>query len=131
MLALDGLDLLLAATAVPVQDVLDLVSELRGHVHSTIISAIADSPLLQVYPSSTPLEIAHAALIMNLAHQAKTVMSVRELDTGGARDVSGVLRITRGGGAWKEQGGQDGGEVKECLYLVGGDGGVKVFERGA
>ena len=55
-------------------------------------------------------------------------MSLRLLDSGTASDVSGVLRITRGGrGA-----GEDGltAEDKEVLYFVGGDGGVKVFERG-
>ena len=53
-------------------------------------------------------------------------MSLRLLDTGAARDISGVLRVTRGAGS-----GQEGEEVeeKELLYLVGGDGGLKVFER--
>lgn len=42
-----------------------------------------------------------------------------------ARDVSGVLRIGRGAG-------DEGVEVeeKEVLYFVGGDGGVRVFEKG-
>lgn len=53
-------------------------------------------------------------------------MGVRELDTGVARDVSGVLRIGHGGG----EGAQEV-EEKEVLYFIGGDGGAKVFERGA
>lgn len=58
-------------------------------------------------------------------------MGVRALETGAARDVSGVLRITRGGGygGWEEEGEGMGREV-ELLYLVGRDGNVKVFERG-
>ncbi len=62
---------------------------------------------------------------MGLTHQASVVVGLRGLDTGVARDVSGVLRITRGG--------DDGDEVeeKEVLYYVSGDGSVKVFERGA
>ena len=48
---------------------------------------------------------------------------MRKLDTGAAKDVSGVLRIT-GGGA------REGVEACEYLYLVGADEGVKVFERG-
>lgn len=60
-------------------------------------------------------------------------MGVRALETGAARDVSGVLRITRGGGygGWEEE--EDGTEMGrevELLYLVGRDGNVKVFERG-
>lgn len=63
-------------------------------------------------------------------------MGVRALETGAARDVSGVLRITRGGGwGWEEDGEGDGegmgmGREVELLYLVGRDGNVKVFERG-
>lgn len=52
------------------------------------------------------------------------VMGLRLLDTGTARDVSGVLRITNGGARDQEV------EERECLYFVAGDGGVKVFERG-
>lgn len=61
-------------------------------------------------------------------------MGVRALETGAARDVSGVLRITRGGGwGWEEDGEGEGegmGREVELLYLVGRDGNVKVFERG-
>lgn len=58
-------------------------------------------------------------------------MSLRLLDTGTARDVSGVLRVTVG-----DQVGEDVQDIqkrieeRELLYFVGGDGGVKVFERG-
>lgn len=60
----------------------------------------------------------HAAFVTELGHVAGWVYGLRVLDTGVARDVSGVMRITGGG---------DGG--KEVLYFVG-DGGVDVFERG-
>lgn len=58
-------------------------------------------------------------------------MGLRLLDSGTARDVSGVLRITIGDQA-AEAGPyiQTRLEEKELLYFVGGDGGVKVFERG-
>ena len=71
-------------------------------------------------------------------------ISLRLLGTGTARDVSGVLRVTRGadGGGEREGEGEGEGdgvekedeeevEEKEFLYFVGGDGGVRVFERGA
>ena len=46
-----------------------------------------------------------------------------------AKDVSGVLRISKGAG---ESSAEEGGvEERECLYYVGSDGGVRVFERGA
>lgn len=73
----------------------------------------------------TPLEINHAAFVTGLAHLARFTIGLRLLDTGAARDVSGVLRVTRGA---------DEGEVdveeREVLYFVGGDGGVRVFGRG-
>ena len=59
-------------------------------------------------------------------------MNVRGLDTGVARDVSGALRICRGAGAGDEADEGEGEvEERECLYFVGADGGVRVFEKGA
>ena len=79
----------------------------------------------------TPLETDHAAFLLSLAHQADSIMSLRLLDSGTARDVSGVLRITVGDQpADTKQDGPKKMEDKELLYFVGGDGGVKVFERG-
>ncbi len=69
---------------------------------------------------------------MSIAHEANVIWGVRELDTGSARDVSGVLRITRGpvtDGA--EDASREDVEERELLYFVAGDGGVRVFERGS
>lgn len=66
-----------------------------------------------------------------MAHDADFTMGLRLLDTGTARDVSGVVRITVGDAAMEDE--RDGHrriEERELLYFVGGDGGVKVFERG-
>lgn len=98
----------------------------KQHVYSTIIAITADLPLS---PSpATPLEISHKAFVMSLAHQAGSIMSITGLDTGVAKDVSGILRVSKGAG---ELGGEGDVEERECLYFVGSDGGVKVFERGA
>lgn len=81
----------------------------------------ADDPLL--HTQNTTLEKEHAAFVLGQAHVADRALSLRMLDTGTARDVSGVVRIT----------GEDGEGAKgngEWLYFVGGDGSVKVFERG-
>jgi len=86
----------------------------------------ADAPL--VSSQQTPLETNHAALVLGVAHQADFIMSLRLLDTGTARDISGVIRVTLGEEAEVDDGLQL--EGKELLYFVGGDGGVKVFERG-
>lgn len=83
----------------------------------------ADEPL--VASQTTALEKEHAAFMLSLAHEAEAVLSLRLLDTGTAKDVSGVVRITRGGALLDRV-----VEEHEYLYHVGGDGGVKVFERG-
>ena len=66
-----------------------------------------------------------------MAHQADFIMSLRLLDSGTARDVSGVIRITVGDEA-NDTGRSDEKRIeeKELLFFVGGDGGVRVFERG-
>lgn len=75
----------------------------------------------------TPLEINHAAFVTGMSHLARFTIGLRLLDTGAARDVSGVLRVTRG----PDEGERDGElEEKEVLFFVGGDGGVRVFGRG-
>ena len=88
----------------------------------------ADQPLL--HAQTTTLEREHAALVAGMAHAADGVMGLRMLDTGVARDVSGVVRCSRGGGRGGEAGDEGGWEEREVLYHVGADGGVKVFERG-
>ncbi len=70
------------------------------------------------------------------------MLQLRGLDTGAARDVSGVLRVSKGGGGAEverlEGGGGGGGggeevcgvEEGEWLYQVKGDGSVRVWTRG-
>ena len=115
----------------------ETVFNLRSLVHSVVITCSADLPLISAArPCAehrpSPLEVENAAFIVQQAHVARCVMSVRALETGAARDVSGVLRITRGGGIYDEN--SDGAHelrAMESLYLVQRDGNVKIFERGA
>ena len=87
----------------------------------------------------TPLETAHTAFVAGLAHEAGLVMSVRGLDTGVARDISGVIRITKAIGWLKadkyveasETSQAEALEEREMLFFIGGDGGIAVWERGA
>lgn len=78
----------------------------------------------------TQLEKDHSAFLLSLAHQADLTMGLRLLDTGTAKDVTGVIRTTVGDVAGQESSGERGWEERELLYFVGGDGGAKVFERG-
>lgn len=108
----------------PTDSLTTFLLHLRSKSHATILASNVDLPLLQ---TSTPLEVATANFLTTQAHAARMVMGVRELETGAAKDVSGVLRVTKGGD-WDEE-----GELvaeKELLYLVQRDGNVKVFNRG-
>ncbi|KAI2462893.1 hypothetical protein F4781DRAFT_441486 [Annulohypoxylon bovei var. microspora] len=127
VLIADQLDMLLAASGgeVSSQGLRETLLDIREKVYSSIVTVSADEPLIS--SQATHLEKEHAALAISLAHDAHLVISLRMLDTGTARDVSGVLRATPGGG-------NDGigrvVEEQELLYFVTGDGGVRVFERG-
>ncbi|KAK3637768.1 hypothetical protein LTR56_011974 [Elasticomyces elasticus] len=137
VLVLDNPDALLALNLCTAQQLNTLILGLRSSVHSTVLSVSADLPLLAAATSDmdripSPLEIECAAFVVQQAHMSRFVMSVRELDTGAAKDISGVLRVTRGGAAYDEDE-EDSDEVKEmeALYLVQKDGNAKVFERGS
>ncbi|OQN96627.1 hypothetical protein B0A48_17057 [Cryoendolithus antarcticus] len=110
------------------------------HVHSSIVTLPSDLPYVSAATSNadhvpTPLETAHAGFTMQQVHLARLVLGCRELDTGAARDVSGVLRVTKGG-RWDddEHGESDRQQAVEALregqwrYLVGRDGSVKIVE---
>jgi elongator complex protein 6 len=130
LLILDYPSLLLAITPSLTSTALStLILTLRSYpaVHSTLLTTPADGPFLSATQSDanatpTPIESESAAFTVQQAHSARSVLSVRELGTGAARDVSGVLRVTKGG--------KSDEEVKEWegLYLVGRDGGVKIVE---
>lgn len=138
-LILDSPTLLLSTTSSPSASALSsLLLSLRSLATTSTLITQADSPFLSaalpdVSHHSTPLEAAHAAFVVQQAHLSKWVLSLRPLDTGKARDVSGVIRVCRGG-AWdedeEEEVEKEQSKELEALYFVQNDGGVKVFERG-
>ncbi|KAK8073890.1 hypothetical protein PG994_004789 [Apiospora phragmitis] len=124
VLILDSPDLLLAAAgkAMTGAALQDLLLDIREEVHSSIVTLAADEPLLSA--QTTTLEKEHAAFAISFAHAADMIISLRMLDTGTAKDVSGVLRVAQRGSSAHM------GEDRELLYFIAGDGGVRVFERG-
>ncbi|KAF1947305.1 hypothetical protein EJ02DRAFT_334124 [Clathrospora elynae] len=142
LLILDNPDLVLALNPAITHSklaslILDLhtlptVSHMLTHIQS-------DNPLLSLFAPPQPLEVAHHNLLVKCAHMSRRILGVRVLDTGVARDVSGVIRITEHKAEWLGLGfdsgegkmGDDSGRGNEFLYQVKGDGSVRVFERGA
>ncbi|KAK5136143.1 hypothetical protein LTR08_003980 [Meristemomyces frigidus] len=139
VLVLDNPDVLLALTLASAQQLGTFLLTLRSLAHSTVLVCSADLPLLSAATAResqlppTAIEAESAAFVTQQAHNARFVAGVRELGTGAARDVSGVLRVTRGGAAydWCEEDIVEEVKEMEALYLVQRDGQAKVFERGA
>ncbi len=137
---LDNPDLLLALN--PAIDPSDLTSLiLTTHTLPTVSHVLlhlqSDDPLLGLSVPPQPLELSHHNFVVKCAHMSRRILGVRVLDTGVARDVSGVIRITEQTASWLNLGLQGenkteaSGKGKEFLYQVKGDGSVRVFERGA
>ncbi|KAI0521148.1 hypothetical protein F5B22DRAFT_40177 [Xylaria bambusicola] len=127
VLVIDQPDIFLATAGDTMsgQGLRGVILGLREKVHSCIITVSADEPLIAA--QGTSLEQEHASLALSLAHDAHFVISLRMLETGTAKDVSGVLRITPGG---DEEIADALVEDRELLYFIRGDGSVRVFERG-
>jgi elongator complex protein 6 len=140
ILILDNPDVLLATASTNTITLNATIMNLRSLAHTTILTAAADLPLISATAPSgsihvgqaTPLEFDCASFIAFQAHNARVVMSARELATGAAKDISGVLRVTRGGDAYNLDA-ESSSEIREAelQYLVQRDGIVKVFSRGA
>ncbi|KAA8645700.1 hypothetical protein EYZ11_009533 [Aspergillus tanneri] len=140
LLIIDQPDLLLAATGpsrgIGATEMNEWIMGLQQSAYATVMILAADSPLIQNasasnYAPATPLETEHAAFAIGSAHRAQMVIQLRNLETGVARDISGVLRISKGG-AWgrSDESSEGKWEEKEVLYFVQRDGGVSVFGRG-
>jgi elongator complex protein 6 len=137
LLILDSPDLLPATTSVPPSSLTSTILSLHTAVPHILVHLSADTALLAQSTPPQPLEVAGHNFLVKMAHMSRRILSCRVLDTGVARDVSGVLRVTDNG--WGVGGGlevrEELGEKeegnRELLYFVKGDGSVKVFERGA
>ncbi|KAF9889777.1 hypothetical protein FE257_006867 [Aspergillus nanangensis] len=101
LLIVDQPDLLLAATGpskgIGATEMGEWLMGLQQSAYATVLTLSADSPLLHnasasAHQPATPLETEHAAFAIGSAYRAQMVMQLRTLETGAARDVSGVLR---------------------------------------
>ena len=140
LLILDNPDLLLALE--PTISTSTLASlTLTLHALPTVSHVLmhlqADDPLLSLSTPPQPLELTHHNFLVKCAHMSRRILGVRILDTGVARDVSGVVRVTEQTEQWLDlefddkEDNEEGETGKEFLYQVKGDGSVRVFERGA
>ncbi|KAF2241865.1 hypothetical protein BU26DRAFT_544351 [Trematosphaeria pertusa] len=139
LLLLDNPDILLATVpSLSPSALTSTLLTLHTQASHILVHMQADTPLLSLSTPPQPLEVAQHNFLVKMAHMSRRILSVRVLDTGVARDVSGVLRVTENRESWVDLGfggGKDEGkgeeQNRELLYLVKGDGSVRVFERGA
>jgi elongator complex protein 6 len=129
ILILDSPDLLLGIEGIPADALLCLVLELRSLAKSTVI--LTSSDIFPFIDGSLPsaLQIEQQQFLVSLIHQADYVLSSRTLDTGQASDVSGVLRVTRGGHVSTSEESQ--AIDKEYLYHVDAGRAAHVWQRGS
>ncbi|KAK5465439.1 hypothetical protein LTS15_002002 [Exophiala xenobiotica] len=140
VILLDGTDFALASEPSCSTLALDsFLSSLRAQCHALVVTGNADGPLLQTAGSETgtspgtPLERNHAHFLTSMAHRCQWVWQLRGLDTGSAKDVTGVLRMSRGGDLGSEEdeiGPAERLPDAEWLYQVKGDSSVRVWSRG-
>ncbi|KAG9205752.1 hypothetical protein G6514_007359 [Epicoccum nigrum] len=143
LILLDAPDLALALTSLPPSAFAALILQLHSlpGVSHVLTHLHADAPLVSESAPPQPLEVAAYNLLTKVAHMSGRVLGTRVLDTGVARDVSGVVRVTEQRVGWEGLGlegegesdgrGEDKYKGREFLYRVMGDGSVRVFERGA
>lgn len=127
----DGLDFLLACQPkITSHDVQQMLVELQSRVHGVVATCAADSALLhQTDAAATPLELEHTTLARGLAHQARWVFQLRPLETGQSKEVSGSVRVSKGG-AWESIENATVLDEGEWLFHARNDGGVKIWGRG-
>lgn len=127
----DGIDFLLASQPKTTSDdVQRMLLGLRSRIHSVVITCAADSGLLhKIDASATPLELEHTTLVRSLAHQTRWLFQLRPLETGQSKEVSGSVRVSKGG-AWENAENAKDLDEGEWLFHVNNHGGVKVWGRG-
>lgn len=137
VILLDGIDFVLSSQPSCSTLTLDsFLSSLRAQCHALVVTGNADAPLLHTAGSDispgTPLERNHAHFLTSMAHRCQWVWQLRGLDTGSAKDVTGVLRMSRGGdlGSEEDEIGPERLPDAEWLYQVKGDSSVRVWSRG-
>jgi len=102
-----------------------------------LIHVPADDALLSLSSPPQPLEVDAHNFLVKAAHMSSRILSCRVLDTGLAKDVSGVLRVTENKIGLNlalpsdDASNAEEKQARELLYFVKGDGSVRTFERGA
>ncbi len=111
-LLLDRIDVALAHT--PAATLFQTILKLKDLCQCTFVFINGDSALTRD-AALHELEYQHQSFLMLVAHASARLLSVRPLQTGLAKDVTGILRITYGGSTYGNH--TDVGSL-EVLYFA-------------
>ncbi|KAK9246494.1 hypothetical protein V1506DRAFT_535290 [Lipomyces tetrasporus] len=125
-LIFEGLDSLHALGIMTAKEILRFVNNLQEDSGISIISAYSADRMLD---GMSTLAQEQTTYLFSLVRRAVAVFSVRSLSTGMAEDVTGAIRITKGGQPCEAR---EIVDENEFHYFLGDGniGGVKVFEKG-
>ncbi|KAG4305809.1 hypothetical protein PORY_000719 [Pneumocystis oryctolagi] len=98
-----GADFLVASEILTPSDLLSLVSVSRGMVHHCVVTLNADSALLSSEKRSSELETNYSIFFHTIICQSHSIVSLRQLPSGRAKEVTGIIRVSRGSGYYAAQ----------------------------
>ncbi|KAG5513344.1 hypothetical protein PMAC_001407 [Pneumocystis sp. 'macacae'] len=133
-LILWGADFLVASEILTPPDILSMISM----VHHCIVTFNVDFAFLSPKKRLSELEVNYSIFVHAIIYQSHSIISLRQLPSGRAKEVTGIIRLSRGSGYYATQ-----EDIEECvsgikesestqfemLYWVH-DLGVRVFPKG-
>jgi elongator complex protein 6 len=94
---IEGIEFLLASTAISSTQLLNQIIKLQKKSTALFIVSSADKELIDVKVNNVQLpEFKTNDFLLRFIHRSHLVISLRPLDTGRAKDVTGTLTISRG-----------------------------------
>ncbi|KTW32863.1 hypothetical protein PNEG_04323 [Pneumocystis murina B123] len=133
-----GVDFLVASEILTPSDLLLLVSSLQEMVHYCVITLNSDFAFLSPKKRPSDLEINYSTFAYAIIHRAHSIISLRHFPSGKIKEVTGVIRISRGSGYYTAQKDnfldisdheESTNTQLEMLYSVN-DSGVRFFHKG-
>ncbi|CCJ30859.1 unnamed protein product [Pneumocystis jirovecii] len=137
-LILWGADFLVASEILTPSDILSMISICKEMVHHCIVTFNVDFAFLSPKRRSSELEVNYSIFVHSIIYQSHSIISLRQLPSGRAKEVTGIIRLSRGSGYYAAQ---DNTEVSasdtkesgctqfEMFYWVY-DLGVRIFPKG-
>lgn len=123
----EGLEFLIGATQLTASHILNQLTKLQRVSQAIFVILAADKELVQLKVNDSSLiEFRMNELLTRLIHRSHLAISLRPLETGKAKDVTGTLTISRG--ALPFEGSTEVME-KEYLFLTSKDQQTKLFLR--